>query len=452
MTGLPGAAARAHGDVAIEDGVITAVGDVAAAPGDQVVDASGCVIYPGLISTHHHLSQSLLKAVPAGLDVGLRDWLLEVPYTYWDKLDEAAFRLAITIGVVELMLSGVTTLADHHYIFDPSLPYDPAELLFDTVGRLGPRFVLCRGSATLGSRHAAGRSRAIPAEDVDQILRAVAQTHARRHDPSPAAMRRVAMAPTNLIWSLDPGHMRALAAGAREMGVRLHSHLSEDPGDVTRCLEVHGLRPVAYAGENGFLGPDVWLAHLIHLDARELELLVETGTGMAHCPQSNSRMGAGVAPAPRLAAMGGRVSLGVDGAASNESCDMIGEMLAAWRIHRAVGGPGAVTVEAVVGWATAGGADALGLPQTGRIAPGMRADMAVFDLRHPRYAGLHDPLAGPVLCGGAAHVRRLLIGGRTIVEDGAIPGLDLGALAAAASETVASLRARAGGEVPGFGA
>jgi cytosine/adenosine deaminase-related metal-dependent hydrolase len=256
-------------------------------------------------------------------------------------------------------------------------------------------------------------------------------------------MRRVAMAPTNLIWSLEPGHARDLAAGARSLGIRLHSHLSEDPGDVAQCLDRHGLRPVAYAGEIGFLGPDVWFAHLIHLDEAELRLLARSGAGMAHCPQSNSRMGTGVAPAPRLAALGGRVSLGVDGAASNEACDMICEMHAAWRLHRAVGGPGAVTVEEVVGWATAGGAAMLGLEGVGAIAPGMRADLAIFDLSHPRYAGLHDPLAGPLLCAGSAHVRHLLVGGRPVVENGAVPGLDLAELSRAAAQAVERLRAMA---------
>jgi cytosine/adenosine deaminase-related metal-dependent hydrolase len=439
MTGLSGPAARATGDVAVEGGRIAAIGEVPARPGDLDIDARGCVVYPGLISTHHHLSQSLLKGIPGGMNVGLAEWLLEVPYAYLNRLDAESFRLAVTIGVVELLLSGVTTLADHHYIYDPSADYDAAEALFETVGRLGPRFVLCRGGATRGSRHASGRVKSIPAESVDQILRQTGALAARHHDTSPGATRRVAMAPTNLIWSVEAGDLRALAAGARDLGIRLHSHLSEDPGDVAQCLAVHGLRPVAYAGETGFLGPDVWFAHLVHVDRGELDLLVQTRTGMAHCPQSNSRLGAGVAPAPRLAAMGGRVSLGVDGAASNESCDMISEMHAALRLHRAVGGPGAVTVEDVVQWATAGGADMLGFPETGRIAPGMLADLAIFDLSHPRYAGLHDPLAGPVLCGGAARVKHLLVGGRTVVENGAVPGVDLAVLAADAVRLVGRL-------------
>jgi len=224
------------------------------------------------------------------------------------------------------------------------------------------------------------------------------------------------------------------------MGLRLHSHLSEDANDVSHCLEVHGLRPVEYAAENGFLDRDVWLAHLVHVSEGELAMLAQTGAGMAHCPQSNARMGSGIAPASRLAAMGGQISLGVDGAASNESCDMISEMHAAWRMQRAVGGPDAATVEQVVNWATSGGAQALGFPPIGRIEIGMQADLVLFELSHPRYAGLHDPLAGPLICGGAAKVRHLLRGGHSLVQDGAIVGVDYEALSRAAAATVARLR------------
>jgi len=439
LTGLTGSAARAQGDIAIEDGKITSIGRIDARDRDVVIDATGCVIYPGLISTHHHLSQSVLKGVPAGLNAELAEWLLQVPYGFWRKIDEHSFRIAVEIGMIELLLSGVTTIADHHYIFDPSLAYDPAEILFATAARLGPRFVLCRGGATRNTRSDSTGIMQIPAESCDEMLSSAAALVARYHDPTPAAMRRIALAPTNLIWSVGPDDIRVLAAGARSLGIRLHSHLSEAPGDVLQCLQAHGMRPVEYVGQHGFLGEDVWLAHLIHVDQRELEILADTGTAMAHCPQSNCRLGAGIAPAPRMAALGGRISLGVDGAGSNESCDMVSEMHTAWQIHRAICGPQAVTVEDVVSWATAGGATALGIPNTGTIAPGMQADLAIFELSHLRYAGLHDRVAGPLMCGGSPQVRHLLVGGRQIIRDGSILGTNDADLAKIAAHVVKNL-------------
>jgi len=204
---------------------------------------------------------------------------------------------------------------------------------------------------------------------------------------------------------------------------------------------VHGKRPVEWLADHDWLGPDVWFAHLVHLDPNEVQMLASTGTGMAHCPQSNCRLGSGVAPADAMARLGGAVSLGVDGAASNEAADMISEMHSAWHTHRAVKGADAVTAEDVVHWATAGGARVLGLPQIGTLAPGQQADIAIFDLDEPRHFGMHDPLIALVTCGGSASVRYLLIGGRIVVENNAIPGLDIKKLRSDAVRVVARLAA-----------
>lgn len=445
LTGLTGSDARARGDLAMENGRIAEIGTVAPRPGDQVIDVRGCVIYPGLVSTHHHLMQTVLKGVPGAIDAALPEWLVRVPYAYWNRIDADAFRRSVELGMVELLLSGVTLIADHHYIFDVGLDYDPAAELFAIAGRLGLRFVLARGGATLNSRKAADGVKVVPAESVDTMLARTADLAARYHDPAADSRRRVALAPTNLVWSLTPDHMAALAAGGRALGLRLHSHLSEGAADVTACLERYGKRPVEMVAEHGFTGPDVWLAHLIHVDDRERAILVESGTAMAHCPQSNSRLGAGIAAAPRFAAAGGTVSLGVDGAASNESCDMVSEMHAAWRLHRAAGGPEALAFEEVVHWASAAGADALGFPETGRLEPGRLADVAVFDLSHPRYAGLHDPATGPVLGGGGGQVRHLFVGGNPVVTDGRVTGCDLPALLEGTRQSVARLKALAAG-------
>jgi cytosine/adenosine deaminase-related metal-dependent hydrolase len=193
--------------------------------------------------------------------------------------------------------------------------------------------------------------------------------------------------------------------------------------------------------DHDYLGRDVWLAHLVHVDDSEIRVLAETGTGMAHCPQSNCRLGSGIAPAERLAALGGTVSLAVDGAASNESADMVSEMHSAWHTHRAAKGSGAVSIEEVVRWASANGARVLGFEDAGVIAPGKLADLAIFDLSHPRYFGLHDPLIGPVAAAGTPDLRHLIVGGRVVVADGLIPGLDLAALRHDAARVVARLAA-----------
>jgi len=436
LTGRTGADERAHGDIRISQGRIAAVGDVPALPGDTVLDAGGCVITPGLISTHHHLFQSVLKGIPAGIDAPLEPWLRLVPYTHWHLIDEEALRVAAEIGMVELLLSGCTTVADHHYLFSPAHDFDAAEILFDTAARLGMRLTLARGGNTQGRVFDNDDLLPMPVQTLDEMIDHVGRLAARYNDPGPDAMTRVVMAPTTPFWSLPPEELQPIAAAARGMNVGLHSHLSETRNYVDFSLATHGMRPIEFVARHGWVGPDVWYAHLVHVDDEELAILAATGTGMAHCPQSNGRLGSGVAPADRFAAMGGHVSLGVDGAASNEACDMISEMHTAWMTHRAVKGAGAVRCEDVLRWATAGGAAVMGLDAVGTIAVGKSADIAIFDLSHPRYAGLHDPLIAPVACGGGAHVRHLLVRGRQVVADGAVPGVDLVHLSARAGAVV----------------
>src|SRR6478736_6489297 len=419
FTGLPGEAMRATGAIRIVEGRIAAVGSLEREPGEQVIDASGCVVYPGLVSTHPHLFQCVLKGVRAAIDSPLLVWLRAVPYAYWHKIDEEALRTAARIGLVELLLSGTTTAAD----------------------QLGIRLVFCRGGATKARGFDTPDIIPTPVEPIDTMIKSVEACAQRHHDPSPDGMRRVAFAPTTPPWSLAPDQPRVIAAAARHMGLRIHGHLSETMADVEFCLAAYGKRPVAWMADNDYLGRDVWLAHLVHVDDDEIRLLAETGTGMAHCPQSNCRLGSGIAPAERLSALGGTVSLAVDGAASNESADMISEMNSAWHIHRAAKGAAALSIEEVVRWGSANGARVLGFEDAGVIAPGKLADLALFELSHPRYFGLHDPLLGPVAAGGAARLRHLIVGGRRVVDDGAIPGLDLEQLRHDASRVVARLAA-----------
>jgi 8-oxoguanine deaminase len=441
FTGQSGAAMRTAGSIRVRDGVITAIGALRPEPGETTLDARGCVIYPGLISTHHHLFQSVMKGMKAGLDQPLAGWLRSVPYRLWSKIDEEALAVAARIGLTEMLLSGTTTIADHHYLFSDSYRFDPAQVIFEVARSLGIRLVLCRGGATITRRFDNDDFVPMPTETLDHMLKSVEACAQRFHDTSPGSLSQVVLAPTTPTWSIDPGELKEAIAAARRMKLRLHSHLSESPEYVDFCLSVHGKRPVEWLADHDWLGPDVWFAHLIHLDPNEIRILASTGTGMAHCPQSNCRIGSGIAPADALSRLGGAVSLGVDGAASNESADMISEMHSAWHTHRAVKGPTSVSVEDVVHWATSGGARVLGLPQIGTLAPGQQADIAIFTLDEPRHFGMHDPLIAPVTCAGSAKLRYLLIGGRIVVEDGAIPGLDLQKLKSDAARVVRRLAA-----------
>ncbi|MFT8952675.1 MAG: amidohydrolase family protein [Gluconobacter sp.] len=438
LTGLRGEAARRAGDIRIRDGRITEIGHLTPGSGEKVLNAKGGIATPGLISTHHHLFQSVLKAVPTAINKPLEPWLRLVPNTYWNRIDERALNVAARVGMVELLLSGCTTVADHHYLFADMYAYDPAAVLFEAAEDLGLRYVLARGGTTRARKFDTDDIIPAPTETLDVMMKRVEGLVGRYHQSGPNAKRRIALAPNTPTWGVTPDELREMAIAARSMGISLHSHLSETENYVRFCLETYGMRPLQFVAEHGWVGEDVWFAHLVHLDESELALMAQTGTGMAHCPQSNCRLGSGIAPAPALDALGGRVSLAVDGAASNESCDMGAEMHCAWMIHRAVHGADAVTAEDVMRWSTSAGAQILGLTDVGRVEVGAAADLVIHGLDAPRCAGLHDPLIAPVVS-GATTVRHVLMDGVPVVADGAIPGLDLEALLAEARNVVGCL-------------
>lgn len=455
LTGLQGEAARSGAsDIRIADGVITEMGNgLAPRPGERVLDAQDCVVYPSWVNTHHHLFQSLLKGVPAGIDLTLTPWLKAVPYAYRGGFDEATLRLAARIGMVELLLSGCGTVADHHYVYYPAMGFDASAALFDEARKLGLRFMLLRGGATQTRDAMEGAPAHLRPETLDQMLSDVARTAQRWHGRGARPMTRVAMAPTTITVSLRTEELAPVARAARELGLPMHSHLSETVSYIEHCREAFGCLPVEYAERHEWVGPDVWFAHLVHLLPAEREILARTGTGMAHCPQSNGRLGSGVAPAPELARRGVPVTLGVDGAASNEAADMLSEAHQCWLMHRAHAGAassarpegrgeegaGIVTVEDVVHWGSAAGARLLGFEGVGSLAVGQAADLAVYRLDAPRYMGLHDRAVGPVASGGRPQLKWLLVNGAVVAEDDAIPGLDMDALRAEAQAAVARL-------------
>lgn len=455
MTGLGGAAARHPGpDIRIAGGVIADIGALQPLPHERVIDATDCVVYPAWINTHHHLFQSLLKGDAAGINLPLTPWLAATPYRFRAAFDEDRFRLAVRIGLVELMRSGCVTVADHNYLYYPGMPFDTSAILFEEAEALGLRFVLCRGGATRTRQLEADLPSALRPETLEAFIGDVARLTARYHDPSPAAMRRVVMAPTTPLFSMPPQDLRETAAEARRLGIRLHSHLSETVGYQESAQGMHGCSPVEFAARCDWLGADVWFAHLVKLDPQEIALLGETGTGIAHCPQSNGRLGSGIAPVHALEAAGVAVSIGVDGAASNEAADMISETHAAWLMQRAragelarpayaggdgEGGAHAASVEDVVRWGTTGGARVLGLPGVDGLQRGMAADVAIYALDDPRYFGLHDPAIGPVASGGRPTLKCLLAGGRVVVENDAVPGVDLKELGSLARQATRAL-------------
>jgi 8-oxoguanine deaminase len=352
-------------------------------------------------------------------------------------------------------------VGDHNYPYWPGRPYDSSAILFEEARALGLRFVLCRGGGTLSRMKAEGLPPALRPETLEAYLADIERLVTRFHDAAPDAMRRIVVAPTTPPHSMRPEEMRECAAVARKLGLRLHSHLSETVHYHDSVHAQHGISPVRFCETIEWLGPDVWFAHLVKLDADEIALLGATGTGIAHCPQSNGRLGSGIAPVRALEDAGATVSIGVDGAASNEAADMLSETHAAWLMQRARAGEAAVathrggqgeahaaaaaTVEDVVRWGTAGGAKVLGLSAVGTLAPGQAADIAIYALdRDPRYFGLHDPAVGPVASGGAAHLKALLVGGDEVVRDGAIAGLDLAELAVQSRDAVRRLMQFAG--------
>jgi 8-oxoguanine deaminase len=458
MTGGRGTAddpSRVPGpDIRIVGDTIDAIGALTPRPGETIVDATDCVIYPAWVNTHHHLFQSLLKGDTAGLDATLTPWLAATPYRFRALFDERRFRLAARIGLIELARSGCATVADHNYVYYPGMPFDSSAILFEEAEKLGLRFVLLRGGATQTRQLEAELPTALRPETLDAYIADIERLAAQYHDASPRAMQRVVMAPTTVLYSISPAQMRETAAVARRLGLRLHSHLSETVGYQDSAHSMYRQSPVAFCGEHDWLGSDVWYAHLVKVDADEIALLAQTGTGVAHCPQSNGRLGSGICPVREMADAGVPVSIGVDGAASNEAADMISEVHMTWLAQRArrgmlaqptyrggsfEGGADAASVADVIHWGTAGGAQIMGLDEVGKIAVGYAADIAVYRLDDPRYFGLHDPAIGPVASGGRPSLAALFSAGRPVVIDDQIEGVDLKELGREARDVVREL-------------
>jgi cytosine/adenosine deaminase-related metal-dependent hydrolase len=406
--------ARWPGDVAVEGGRITEIGSVAAHPGDEVIAAEGGIVTAGLVNTHHHLYQWLTRGRATGCD--LFGWLQEL-YPVWGRLSVEDVAAAATVGLAELALSGVSTVADHHYI----VPHGD-DSVFDAIARsaqqVGVRIHLSRGSMDLGES-GGGLPPDGVVERTDSILASTEAVTARLHD---GEWVTVVVAPCSP-FSVSAELMTQSAALARRLGLRLHTHLAETLEEELDCLARFGRRPVDVIEDLGWLERDVWFAHAVHLDASEIDRFGSAGTGVAHCPSSNARLAAGMCPVRGLLDAGVHVGLGVDGAASNEDGTLLPELKQALFVARLRGGrPDALSPRQALELATSGGADCLGRPDLGRMVVGAPADLAVWPADD--IEDIADPVAGLVL-GPNRRVRHLLVGGNAVVVDGVLQGVDL---------------------------
>jgi cytosine/adenosine deaminase-related metal-dependent hydrolase len=412
----------AQGWVLVDGGFVAAVGGGAPPDAHSQVDLGGAVVTPGLVNTHHHLYQTLTRARAQEAD--LFTWLKTL-YPVWARLDAEAEYAAARTGLAELALSGCSTVFDHHYVF-PRGESGLIEAEVQAASELGLRIVASRGSMDLGESDG-GLPPDSLVEEPDAVLADTERLVGRLHDPRPGARVQIAVAPCSP-FSVTGTLMEASAELARRLGVPLHTHLAETVEEEAYCLELYGCRPVEYLDRLGWLAEDVWCAHCVHLSADDVARFGRSGTGVAHCPTSNLRLGAGVAPVRELLGTRVRVGLGVDGSASNERSDLVLEVKEALLVARGRGGPAALTVREALRLATRGGSAVLRREDIGSIEPGRCADLAVWRTDGLELAGAEDVVAGLVLS-GPHRVDRLYVGGEEVVRDGRLVHADEEAIA-----------------------
>ncbi len=400
---------------------IVAIGADLATPAtvDEVIDLAGHLVCPGLINTHHHMFQSLTRAVPAAQDASLFGWLRTL-YPIWSRLTPEMVRISTQTAMAELLLSGCTTSSDHLYLFPNGSRLDDS---IEGAREIGMRFHAARGSMSIGESQGGLPPDSLVERDAD-ILRDSERLIDAFHDPRPRSMLRVVLAPCSP-FSVSRELMRDCAVLARRRGVSLHTHLAENTDDVAYSLERFNRTPARYAEDLGWLGPDVWHAHCVQLDAEGVALFGRTRSGVAHCPCSNMRLGSGIAPITQMLEAGVSVGVGVDGSASNDSGNLLAELRQAMLLQRVRSGPGALTARQALEMGTLGGAKVLGRDDIGRLAPGMAADLAVFDLSDLAFAGaLHDPVAALMFC-GPPRSAYTIVNGEVVVREGRLATMDL---------------------------
>jgi len=410
-----------HAGLLAEDNRIVAVGPMAELPAtaDSVIDLAGHIVIPGLINTHHHMYQSLTRAVPAAQDAELFGWLTEL-YPIWARITPEMIRVSTLTAMAELLLSGCTTSSDHLYLYPNGSRLDDS---LEAAAQIGMRFHASRGAMSVG-RSQGGLPPDSLVEDEAAILRDTQRLIETFHDAKRFAMQRIVVAPCSP-FSVSRDLMRESAKLARSFGVSLHTHLAENDNDVAYSREKFGRTPAEYAEDLGWLGRDVWHAHCVKLDDAGIGRFAATGTGVAHCPCSNMRLASGIAPVCTLHKRGVPVGLGVDGSASNDGAHMLNEVRQAMLLQRVGFGPAAMTARQALELATLGGAKVLNRDDIGALAPGMAADFVAFDLRQLAFAGaLHDPVSALVFCQSAGAALSV-VNGRVVVREGKLATIDL---------------------------
>ena len=411
-----------NASIFVRDNVIEQIGPAAALPqtADATIDARGLILIPGLVNTHHHFYQTLTRNVPGTQDVALFPWLVRL-YPIWARLTPDAIRVASALAMAELMRSGCTTASDHTYVWPNGARLDDQ---LEAAAEMGIRFHASRGSMSVGQSQG-GLPPDGCVENEAAIMRDSQRVIEQYHDAARFAMTRIVLAPCSP-FSVSAELMRESLALARISGVHVHTHLAETLDEERYCLERYNMRPVELAESLGWVGDDVWHAHMVHPNAAEITRLGITRTGVAHCPTSNMRLGSGIAPVRALARAGARVGLGVDGSASNDSSDMRDEVRQAMLLHRVHEGPEAMSARDALRMAIRGGAAVLGRDDIGVLAPGMAADIVGYRLDALGLAGgaVHDPLASLVFC-KPGNVDVSIINGRTRIADGAFVDVDL---------------------------
>lgn len=408
-------------DIRITNGVITGIGTSASdAPGGsraEIIDAAGCVVTPGLVNTHHHLYQTLTRAVPGGQDALLFGWL-ETLYPIWARFGPEEMYVSAQIGLAELALSGCTLTSDHLYLYPNGARLD------DTIAAakdFGLRFHPTRGAMSIGQSDGGLPPDTLVEREAD-ILEDCIRVIDAHHDPRDGAMVRVGVAPCSP-FSVSRDLMRDAALLARDKGVMLHTHLAENDEDIAYSEAKFGCRPGQYAEDLGWTGPDVWHAHCVKLDKQEIDLFARSRTGVAHCPCSNCRLGSGIAPIRAMRDAGVPVSVGVDGSASNDAGNLIAELRQALLLQRVARGADSMSAREALYIGTRGGAEVLGRDDCGQIALGKRADLAIWDIGGIESAGSWDPAA--LILAGPTKAKHVLVEGRQVVRDGQITTIDL---------------------------
>lgn len=412
----------ADGGVYVRGNVIEQVGPSADLPqdADEIIDAKHHVVLPGLVNTHHHMFQSLTRAVPAAQNGELFNWLQNL-YPIWSRLTPDMLRAATLTAMSELMLSGCTTTSDHLYLYPNGCRLEDS---IEAAQEIGMRFHAARGSMSVGES-AGGLPPDILVESEPAILKDTQRLVETWHDPGRHAMLRIVAAPCSP-FSVSRDLMRESAAMARHYGISLHTHLAESKTDIDYSREQFNMTPAQYAEDCGWVGHDVWHAHCVQLDDHGIALFAHTHTGVAHCPCSNMRLASGIAPVRRMLDAGVPVGLGVDGSASNDSGHMLGEARQAMLLQRVGFGPDAMTARQALELATLGGARVLNRDDIGALAPGMSADIILFDLRQIGFAGaLHDPVAALVFCTPSS-VAYSVVNGRIVVREGKCTTVETG--------------------------